>query len=647
MRILVANRGEIARRIMRTAHVLGHETVAVFADPDAQAPFVSDATSAVRIGPADLRESYLSAERLLDAAARSGADAVHPGYGFLAENAAFARSVQAAGLVWIGPSPEAIDRMGSKIEARRLAAEVHVPIIPGYDASQDHTDLTAAADRIGYPVLAKASAGGGGKGIRIANGPDELPAALADASAEAERAFGDGALIVERYITRPRHVEVQVVGDASGRAIHLGTRECSVQRRYQKLLEEAPAPNLPIETRSGLQASAVELARSMRYDSVGTVEFIVDDNDGSYYFLEMNTRLQVEHPVTELVTGLDLVALQIAVADGGDLPLRQGDVEFTGHAFEARINAEDPGADFAPQIGTVDHLAVPADVRWDSGIVRGSEVSPFYDPMLAKLIAHGPDRDAARLRLRGALDHLVLGGVVTNAGFHRWLLDQPPVVAGRVTTRFLDETELPSFVDADADAADTLAAAAWVAAVDTERGTSPWSALGAFRVTPSVPDRMVGLRDRQGALREVVVETTGTITAGLLELELDGVRSRCPVSVDLVGRSVAVTLHGQTSRFDVVSRSERWAPSAEAGHGAAGAIVSPFPAVVAEVAVAPGDDVVAGTPVVTIEAMKMLHPLAPAGAGTVAEVRVAVGDQVASGQVLVTFEALPSQEDTP
>jgi acetyl/propionyl-CoA carboxylase alpha subunit len=444
MRILIANRGEIARRIIRTAHRLGHETVAAYADPDRNAPFVHEATMSFRLGPADLSASYLSVERMLAAILATGADAVHPGYGFLAENGTFARAVIGAGCAWIGPNPDAVDSMGSKIEARRLAAAANVPIIPGYDASQELADLAAAADRIGYPVLVKAAAGGGGKGIRIVHEAAGFDAALHEASSEAERSFGDGAMIVERYIQRPRHVEVQIVGDRHGSVLHFGTRECSVQRRYQKVLEEAPAPNLPDATRAGLHASAVQLAKAIGYDSAGTVEFIVDDESGDYFFLEMNTRLQVEHPVTESVTGIDLVELMIRSAAGEPLTISQDMITFSGHAFEARINAEDPANGFAPQIGTVSHLTVPEWVRWDSAIVEGDEITSFYDPMIAKLVVDGVDRPTARRRLARALDQLVVGGLVTNTGFHRWLIEQPPIVAGRVTTRFLDETELPA-----------------------------------------------------------------------------------------------------------------------------------------------------------------------------------------------------------
>ena len=430
MRILIANRGEIARRVIRTAERLGHETVAVFADPDAAAPFVRDADHAVRIGPAALAESYLSIENLLAAAADTRADAVHPGYGFLSENAEFAQAVLDAGLIWIGPKPDAIATMGSKIEARRLAAEARVPIIPGFSDSQDPAELEAAADRIGYPILVKAAAGGGGKGIRIAETPADFHGALTEAVTEAERSFGDGRVIVERYITRPRHVEVQVVGDKLGTVIELGTRECSVQRRYQKLVEEAPAPNLPESTERGLRKAAVRLADSIGYDSTGTVEFVVDDETGDYFFLEMNTRLQVEHPVTEEITGLDLVELQLRAATAQPIGVAQDAVTFTGHAIEVRINAEDATNDFAPQTGQITVLEVPDSVRWDSAVESGSVITPHYDPMIAKLIVHGSNRDATIGRLADALDHLLLGGLVANGGFHRWLIDRPEFRAG-------------------------------------------------------------------------------------------------------------------------------------------------------------------------------------------------------------------------
>jgi acetyl/propionyl-CoA carboxylase alpha subunit len=622
VRVLIANRGEIARRVIRTARTLGHTTIAVFADPDASAPFVAEADVSFHLGPADLASSYLSVERLLVAIAETGADAVHPGYGFLSENAAFAEAVVGAGCLWIGPRPEAIRMMGSKIEARRLAAAAGVPIIPGFDESQDPEALAQAADAIEYPVLVKAAAGGGGKGIRIVHEPAGFRAALAEAASEAERSFGDASMIVERFIQRPRHVEVQIVGDRHGSVIHLGTRECSVQRRYQKLLEEAPAPNLPPETRDGLHSVAVALAASIGYDSAGTVEFVVDDETGDYFFLEMNTRLQVEHPVTEEVTGLDLVELMIRVAEGEPLPITQDDVTFSGHAVEARVNAEDPANGFAPQIGTVSHLVVPSGVRWDSAVVAGSEITPYYDAMVAKLIVAGADRATALRRLGAALDELVLGGLVTNTGFQRWLIDREPVRDGRVTTRFLDETELPS----RPEPASAAAAEAWAAAVSSSVDhASVWFGAGSFSLTP-----------HRRSLPRVVVDADGVAH----EVARGADSDRAAVaSVSLADRTAAVNVDGHTQTFSVPSRSERWTPVGVGGHGSAGAVVAPFPGGVTEVAVSVGSTVAAGDPVVVIEAMKMLHTLTAAGPGTVEEVRVAVGDQVASNQVLVTFAA--------
>jgi len=636
VRILVANRGEIARRIIRTARRLGHETVAAYADPDAAAPFVGEATLATRLGPANLRESYLSLEALLDAARRTATTAVHPGYGFLSENASFARAVEEAGLLWIGPHAEAIEKMGSKIEARRLATAAGVPIIPGFDASQAVDALAGAALRIGFPVLVKAAAGGGGKGIRIVHAPGGFASALAQAKREAKRSFGNDAMIVERYIQRPRHVEVQVVGDRHGEVVDLGTRECSVQRRYQKILEEAPAPNLLPATRDGLRTSAVQLARAIGYDSVGTVEYVVDAETGEYFFLEMNTRLQVEHPVTEAITGVDLVELQIRMADGEALPLAAAELCFSGHAFEARINAEDPAAGFAPQTGTISFLRAPARARFDSAVESGSEITPFYDSMMAKVVTHGPDRPTALRRLAAALDELILGGIPTTAGLHRWLVEQPAVAEGRVTTRFLDETEIGG-VSEPAESAGA-AALAWTLARRERRDAGPWGALGAFRLTRHRSPTEVFLEDSAGRRHEIFVpEVEATLGSHLVVR--DEIQRTWPVLVDVEARRLAIACRGVTHVFRVLSRSEHWTPSAIRGHGPAEAIVAPFPAVVSEIRVRAGTEVVAGEVVVVLEAMKMLHSLAAAGPGRVEEIRVAVGDPVASKQVLVTFAA--------
>ena len=627
MKLLVANRAEIASRVFATARRLGWRTVAVWAEPDREAPFVAEADESCCIGPAALDRSYLNADAILAAAHETGADAVHPGYGFLSENAAFAHAVTEAGLVWIGPHPEAIAQMGAKIEARALAEAAGVPTIPGASGG----DLAAAADQIGFPVLVKASAGGGGKGIRIVHSAGDFDAALGEARTEALRSFGDDRVIVERYISRPRHVEVQVVGDRHGSVIHLGTRDCSSQRRYQKLIEEAPAPNLPAATRDGLHEAAVALARHIGYDNAGTVEFIVDAASGEFFFLEMNTRLQVEHPVTEAITGLDLVELQLRAATGEPLGLGQSDVTFTGHSIEARINAEDPYDGFSPRAGPVRHLSVPDGVRWDASVSAGSEVTPYYDPLIAKLIVTRADRASALDALRDALDELVVGPVPANAGFLRWLTDMGALRSGEMTTNVIDALgpaemgEPPS-----SDNAAPAAAAAWMARLRSQRAAqtaSPWSALGFFRLTEHRAEAAVLLRDSAGELHEVAAGAlNGAGTEALATAS----------SAD--ASSVAVNIAGHTVTFEVPERSDAWAPTATDDTGSVDAVAAPFPAVVVEVPVVIGDVVAAGDVVVVVEAMKMLHSLAAHGAGTVAEVRCSTGDAVEANQLLVTFE---------
>ena len=624
MKLLVANRGEIASRVFATARRLGWRTVAVYAEPDRDVPFVREADEAHCIGPASLERSYLDAGAVVAAAQATGADAIHPGYGFLSENADFARAVVEAGLTWVGPHPDAIAQMGSKIEARAIAESAGVPTIPGFS----DTDISAAREQVRFPVLVKASAGGGGKGIRIVRSAEEFDAALAEARTEALRSFGDDRVLVERYIERPRHVEVQVVGDRHGTVIHLGTRDCSSQRRYQKLLEEAPAPNLGPATRDGLHRAAVALAHRIGYDNAGTVEFIVDAEGGEFFFLEMNTRLQVEHPITEAITGLDLVELQLRAAAGEPLGLDQSDITFSGHSIEARINAEDPSEGFTPQAGPVHHLQVPPGVRWDAAIAAGSQISPYYDPLIAKLIVIRPDRSDALDALRAALDGLIVGPVPTNAGFLRWLTGTAWLRAGEMTTDVIDSLNSnvvyapPTSVDAAGPAA-----AAWLASLGRSRSAAssgPWASLGSFRLTDHASVAAIVLRDADGELHEVP-------TAGI---EAADDLSAC----DVTPGSVAVNLGGHTITFEVPDRSDAWAPTATDDTGDVDAVAAPFPAVVVEVAVTAGDIVAAGEVVVVVEAMKMLHSLAAHGAGTVDEIRCAPGDAVEANQILVSFE---------
>ncbi len=664
MKLMVANRGEIASRVFATARRLGWRTVAVYAEPDRDAPFLRDADEAVCIGPAALDRSYLDMRAIVAAGCDSNADAVHPGYGFLSENAAFAQAVIDAGLVWVGPHPEAIAQMGAKIEARDLAEAAGVPTIPG--ASDG--DLAAAADQIGFPVLVKASAGGGGKGIRIVHSAGEFDAALGEARTEALRSFGDDRVIVERYISRPRHVEVQVFGDRHGSVIHLGTRDCSSQRRYQKLIEEAPAPNLSAATRDGMHEAAVALARHIGYDNAGTVEFIVDAASGEFFFLEMNTRLQVEHPVTEAITALDLVELQLRAATGEPLGLGQSDVSFTGHSIEARINAEDPYDGFSPRAGPVRHLSVPPGVRWNASVAAGSEVTPYYDPLIAKLIVTRPDRASALDALRDALDGLVVGPVPTNAGFLRWLTDTGALRSGEMTTDVIDALRPAGPTDApepgeksraaieapgseampmpptSAEAA-PIAAAAWLARLRrtrADRPASPWSALGSFRLTEHRAEAAVVLRGSAGMLYEVGTHAvTSTGIAALTDPAADRPRralSDRTAANSAHADSVAVNIAGHTVTFEVPDRSDAWAPTATDDTGTVDAIAAPFPAVVVEVPIVIGDAVAAGDVVVVVEAMKMLHSLTAHGAGTVAEIRCSPGDAVEANQVLVSFE---------
>ncbi len=473
--LLIANRGEIAVRVVRAARELGIRTVAVYSEPDRCAPHVLAADAAFPIGPAPSAESYLRIDRLLDVARRSGADAIHPGYGFLSERAPFARAVAEAGLVFVGPTADTIAAMGDKTEARRRMQAAGVPIVPGLtEPLTDPDEAAEAARELGFPVLLKAVAGGGGKGMRVVESPDELPKAFSAAQREALGAFGDGAVYLERFLTRPRHVEIQILGDGHGNVVHLGERECSIQRRHQKLVEEAPSVVLDDRTRQEMGGTAVRAARAVDYVGAGTVEFLYED--GEFFFLEMNTRLQVEHPVTELVTGLDLVAWQLRVASGEALSFTQDDVTFTGHAIECRITSEDPLNGFLPSGGKITHLQVPAGpgVRWDGGIQEGFEVSLHYDPLLAKLVVHAPGREAAIARMARALDELVVGGVETSAPLHRRIMDEPDFRAGSLSIRYLEEHS--EILDGDVPE-DQLLAAALAAALmeedDRQRHRTP------------------------------------------------------------------------------------------------------------------------------------------------------------------------------
>jgi acetyl-CoA/propionyl-CoA carboxylase, biotin carboxylase, biotin carboxyl carrier protein len=628
--VLVANRGEIAVRVIRTLRAMGVRSVAVFSDADADARHVREADTAVRLGPAPASESYLSVERLLEAAARTGAQAVHPGYGFLAENAAFARACADAGLVFIGPTADSIALMGDKIRAKETVEAAGVPVVPG---GRD-PDLAEAARALGAPVLLKPSAGGGGKGMRLVRDLTVLEEEIAAARREARASFGDDTLLVERWVDRPRHIEIQVLADGHGNVIHLGERECSLQRRHQKIIEEAPSVLLDEGTRASMGEAAVEAARSCGYRGAGTVEFIVPGDDpSSYYFMEMNTRLQVEHPVTELITGLDLVEWQLRVAAGERLPYGQEEVRLTGHAVEARVCAEDPSRGFLPSGGTVLRLHEPDGdgVRTDSGLSEGTEVGSLYDPMLSKVIAYGPDRATALRKLRAALAQTVTLGVQTNAGFLRRLLAHPAVVAGELDTglveRVVDDlvsTDVPEEVY---EAAAAVRLEALRPRVDG--WTDPFSVPSGWRMGGL--GKPVGFPLRVTGLEPVTHRTRGThtVTDDQVTVTLDGVRHTFHRGGDWVGRDGDAW---QVRDHDPVAAS-----LTRGGHAGADSLTAPMPGTVTVVKVAVGDEVAAGQSLLVVEAMKMEHVISAPHAGTVAELDVTAGTTVAMDQVLAVI----------
>ncbi|MFF7362297.1 biotin carboxylase N-terminal domain-containing protein [Streptomyces sp. NPDC008125] len=632
--VLVANRGEIAVRVIRTLRALGVRSVAVFSDADADARHVREADTAVRIGPAPAAQSYLAVPALLEAARRTGAEAVHPGYGFLAENAAFARACAEAGLVFIGPPADAISLMGDKIRAKETVAAAGVPVVPGSSGSGlTDTQLADAARGIGMPVLLKPSAGGGGKGMRLVHDETLLAEEIAGARREATASFGDDTLLVERWIERPRHIEIQVLADAHGHVVHLGERECSLQRRHQKVIEEAPSVLLDAETRAAMGEAAVRAALSCGYVGAGTVEFIVPGGDPSAYcFMEMNTRLQVEHPVTELVTGIDLVEWQLRVASGEQLPCAQPDITFTGHAVEARVCAEDPARGFLPSGGTVLALDEPqgGGVRTDSGLSEGTEVGSLYDPMLSKVIAYGPDRATALRRLRAALADTVILGVPTNAGFLRRLLAHPAVVAGELDTGLVEREAAGLVPDGVADEVYAAAAAVRAGALapvpDAHGWTDPFSVPSGWRTGGSPAP--LGFPLRVAGQEPVVREAPPGATVGpeRVSVELDGVVHHFRRAGQWLGRD------GDT--WQVRDHDPVEASLSGAARAGADTLAAPMPGTVTVVKVAVGDAVSAGQALLVVEAMKMEHVLSAPHAGTVTELDVSPGSTVAMDQVL-------------
>lgn len=646
--VLVANRGEIAVRVIRTLRELGIRSVAVYSDADAEARHVREADTAVRIGPPAAAESYLSVERLLEAATRGGAQAVHPGYGFLAENATFARACADAGLTFIGPPAGAISLMGDKIRAKETVRTAGVPVVPGSSGSGLSDDeLAAAAREIGMPVLLKPSAGGGGKGMRLTRLESALLEEIASARREARASFGDDTLLVERWVDRPRHIEIQVLADTHGNVVHLGERECSLQRRHQKIIEEAPSVLLDDATRAAMGEAAVQAARSCGYVGAGTVEFIVPGDDPSaYYFMEMNTRLQVEHPVTELVTGLDLVEWQLRVAAGERLPYAQEDITLTGHAVEARICAEDPARGFLPSGGTVLALHEPQGdgVRTDSGLSEGTEIGSLYDPMLSKVIAYGPDRATALRKLRAALARTVTLGVPTNAGFLRRLLAHPDVVAGELDTGLVErvaddlvESTVPDEVYEAAAAVrlDRLApqGGGWV---DPFSVPSGWR-LGGAPAPVGFDLRVPGAEPVTRAVRDH--SDARQVTADRVTVAVDGVTHTFHRAGDWLGRD-GDAWHVQT--YDPVAAS-----LTGAAHAGADTLAAPMPGTVTVVKVVVGDEVDAGQSLLVVEAMKMEHVISAPHAGTVTEIDVTPGATVAMDQVLAVVAPHEDTADGP
>ncbi|MBA8683707.1 acetyl/propionyl/methylcrotonyl-CoA carboxylase subunit alpha [Stenotrophomonas tumulicola] len=656
-KILIANRGEIACRVIATCRRLGIATVAVYSDADRNARHVRLADEAIAIGPAPAAESYLRADVILEAARSSGAQAIHPGYGFLSENAGFAEACATAGIVFIGPPASAIRAMGDKSAAKALMQQAGVPLTPGYHGdNQDPQFLRGQADAIGYPVLIKASAGGGGKGMRRVDDSAAFIEALASCQREARSAFGNDHVLVEKYVLRPRHIEIQVFGDSHGNVVHLFERDCSVQRRHQKVLEEAPAPGMTAERRAAMGKAAVDAARAVGYVGAGTVEFIASP-DGDFYFMEMNTRLQVEHPVTEFITGTDLVAWQLRVAAGQLLPKRQEELAIHGHALEARLYAEDADKGFLPSIGTLRHLRLPvesAHVRVDTGVEQGDTITPFYDPMIAKLIVWDVDRAAALRRMQQALADCQVVGVTTNAGFLRRLVGTGSFSQAKLDTALIErEQEALAAPLAGEESLWALAAIAAVvttpeSASDSRDTQSPWRAQDGWRIGTAAA-RVLPLQqgERQHTLRvvaqaggwqvqrddELALQVTGRFANGQLDVQLDGRRMRATAQRD-DAQVYLFTTHGQ-HRFtvhDPVGESEQ--ASADAG-----SLLAPMPGKIVATLVEPGSKVSRGTPLVVLEAMKMEHTLAAPADGTVHGFRAKAGEQVGDGAVLVDFEA--------
>ena len=643
--LLVANRGEIACRVMRTAKAMGIQTVAVHSAIDASARQVREADLAVNLGGAKPADSYLLIDKLIAAAKASGAQAIHPGYGFLSENAGFARAIEAAGLIFLGPPASAIDAMGSKSAAKALMEAAGVPLVPGYHGeAQDVETFRKAAEQIGYPVLLKAAAGGGGKGMKVVEVESELAEALASAQREAQSSFGDSRMLVEKYVLKPRHVEIQVFADQHGNCLYLNERDCSIQRRHQKVVEEAPAPGLSAELRRAMGEAAVKAAQAIGYVGAGTVEFLLDER-GDFFFMEMNTRLQVEHPVTELITGLDLVAWQIRVARGEALPISQDQVPLIGHAIEVRLYAEDPDNDFLPATGTLAlyrEAAAGPGRRVDSGVSEGDEVSPFYDPMLGKLIAWGENREEARLRLLAMLKETCVGGVRSNLAFLSRVLAHPAFAKAELDTGFIPRHEaqlLPPATDLPTEFWQ-LAAEAFVQSEAPQQRHddfhSPWSRNNGLRLgLPAETDLHLSCQnERQVIHLRHAATSTVQLQGETLLVESDGVRQQQLA----IRRGDSLYLH-YAGELRSIHRVDPIA-EVEASHQQHGGLTAPMNGSIVRVLVEAGQQVEAGTALVVLEAMKMEHSIRAPHAGTVKALYCSEGEMVSEGTVLVELEEI-------
>ena len=650
-KILIANRGEIACRIMRTAKRMGIATVAVYSDADAGTPHVMMADEAVHIGGAASADSYLRGERIITAAKETGAEAIHPGFGFLSENAGFVADVEAAGLVFIGPGTKAIAVMGDKIESKALAKSTGVSTVPGTEGEVDDVEVgLKAAAEIGYPVMVKASAGGGGKGMRVIESADDLPDGMRAAMSEAQTAFGDSRVFIEKFVVQPRHIEIQLLADQHGNIVYVGERECSIQRRHQKVVEEAPSPFISPETRLAMGEQAVELARAVGYRSAGTVEFIVGA-DQDFYFLEMNTRLQVEHPVTEMVYGLDLVEKMIRIAAGEELGLTQDDIKADGWAVEARVYAEDPARGFLPSIGQLVRYREPAGegVRVDSGVDEGGEISMYYDPMIAKLVAHAPTREAAIDRLHLALDHYEIDGIVSNRQFLSAVLENESFRSGDLTTGFIDAEFEGDFVagpPSDSAAARLVALGTAIIALQMEERHAGDPDTGFVVISQDGNRRMVELGHVANRSAKLTVDGKGFTLLGLLQAPVylfDGTINEEPVAVQVRQSGHKVVLTHGSARLALTVLPARFEPMLDhmpvAAEGAgADEITAPMPGQITRILVEVGDEVVEGQDVAIIEAMKMENVLSAEARGTVREVAVKTGDNLNVDDLILALD---------